>query len=116
MEEITQDLNSQAWYSLLTIKFHEAEKLINESISLYPQNKFLYTNLPPALLFQGKIKEATALYQKYAKEPFGEQDLPLYKDAFLSDFKEFEEVGIIPEQYKNEVEKIKNMLIETTNK
>ena len=62
-----------------------------------------YTNLAAALLFQGKVEEAEKLYRQYKAE---------FKDGFLDDFDEYERVGVIPEERKKDVERIKAMLNE----
>lgn len=103
-------LNSAAWYALLTGDFLEAEKYIRKGISLYPEYKYLYTNLASALLFQGKTKEAISEYKKWANKDFGEQEYATYKDAFLADFDEFEKARIIPEERKKDMERVKKIL------
>ena len=52
---------------------------------------------------QGKYGEAEKLYLLYKNE---------LRDAFLDDFRDFEEIGIIPEEYREDVEKIKRILNE----
>ena len=51
----------------------------------------------------GKYDEAERLYLLYKNE---------LRDAFLDDFIKFEEIGIIPEEYREDVEKIKRILNE----
>lgn len=103
-------LNSIAWYGLLTSNFIDAEKNIRKGISLVPEYKYLYTNLAPALLLQGKTKQAISEYKKWANKPFNEANLPTYKEVFLADFKEFEAAGVIPENRRKDIEKIKKIL------
>tara|TARA_R110002020_G_scaffold315150_1_gene530321 strand:- start:3162 stop:5489 length:2328 start_codon:yes stop_codon:yes gene_type:complete len=109
-EVLVQAINSNAWYALLSGKFNKAELLIRKGISLDITYKYLYTNLPPSLLLQGKTEDAIAEYLKWADRTFGEQDLATYKDAFLADFLEFETAGIIPEERKADVEKVRELL------
>jgi hypothetical protein len=45
-------------------------------------NKYLATNLPPALLLQGKYEEAQVAYQKCKDLTFREQGIATYGDAF----------------------------------
>jgi len=106
-EKISLALNSQARCGLLTGHFSEAEQSIKEGINLFPENELLYTNLPPALLFQGKVDEANALYIKYANKPYG---VATYKVAFLDDLTSFKQEGIIPEDLMDEVQEIIEML------
>jgi lipoprotein NlpI len=106
-------MNSLGWYQLLNTEFKKAEETINEAIQLQPDYKYLYTNLPPALLFQGKIEEAKAQYIKWKDQPFDPgQGLPTFKEAFLDDFKTFEQADIIPDHLLPEVEAIKKLLTE----
>ena len=74
-----------------------------EALSIDASQHFIYTNLAAALLLQGKYEEAEAIYQKYKDE---------LKDSFLDDFKQFEALGVIPEERKADVERIKRMLME----
>jgi tetratricopeptide (TPR) repeat protein len=110
LKELAQTYNSIAWYALLTGNFKKAEYYINEGIKLDAANKYFYTNLPPALLFQGNVKEATKLYKEYSLKAFSEQNLATYKDAFLDDFKAFKDAGIIPKSLEKDVTKIITML------
>ena len=66
-------------------------------------NSMAYTNLAAALLLHGRVDEAEKIYRDYKAE---------YKKGFLDDFAEFERLGIIPEQRKEDVERIKAILNE----
>lgn len=87
-------------------KFKEGEKYSLEALKVDSNGNYAYTNLAPALLFQGKVQEAEELYRKYKVD---------FKDAFLDDFAEFERLGVIPEERKADVERIKAMLNEESN-
>lgn len=112
IQTYTTILNNVAWYSLLTSNFSDAEKYIREAIELYPNFKFLYTNLAPALLLQGKTKEAISEYEKWGDKPLGEGGFTTFKEVFLADFQEFEKAGIITEKLRGDVNKVKKMLNE----
>ena len=84
-------------------EFAKAEQYAREGIEVDSTQTFIYTNLASSLLLQGKYSEAEYIYTIYKDE---------LKDEFLDDFRQFEEVGIIPEEYKADVEKIKRMLNE----
>lgn len=73
------------------------------ALKINPNNGLAYTNLAAALLFQGKVEEAEKIYRQYKAE---------LKDDFLMVFAEYEQQGVIPEEYKAEVERIKAMLNE----
>ncbi|MEM6807255.1 MAG: tetratricopeptide repeat protein, partial [Bacteroidota bacterium] len=108
--QLSQALNSKAWYGFFLQKFAKNEKDIREAMKLSVKNKYLATNLAPALLLQGKYKQAEKEYLKYKDQAFEEQELATYKDAFLDDFKTFEKAGIIPEERKKDVARIKELL------
>ncbi|MEM6967018.1 MAG: hypothetical protein AAF573_19810 [Bacteroidota bacterium] len=108
--DFSQALNSRAWYGFFLKKFPAVESDIREGMALATKNKYLATNLPPALLLQGKYKEALVAYRKYKDLPFGVQGLPTYKEAFLDDLNAFEKAGIIPPQLEEDVNSIRRML------
>ena len=80
-----------------------AEQYAREGLAVDSTQNDICTNLAPALLFQGKTTEAEQIYLQYKSE---------LKDAFLDDFRQFEEAGAIPEERKKDVERIKKMLNE----
>lgn len=102
-EDYSLYLLNQSFYANLLGKFKEGEKYSLEAIKVDPSRKYVYTNLAPALLFQGKVKEAEELYRKYKAD---------FKDSFIDDFAEFERLGVIPEERKVDVKQIKAMLNE----
>jgi hypothetical protein len=114
-ENITKSLgnhyNSLAWYQLLTGKYNQAERTVNQGLKVDPNNLYFHTNLPAALLFQGKLKKAKKLYDRWKNKPFSpEAGYPTFKEAFLDDFKSFEKEKVIPKKYEADVEKIKSLL------
>ena len=95
--------NNLAFISNLQGKFTEGEHYSLEALKVNPDNHLAYTNLAAALLFQGKVEEAEKIYIQYKS---------VFKDSFLEDFAEFERVGIIPDERKADVERIKAILNE----
>ena len=81
--------------------FKDAEFYALESIKTDSTKHLAYTNLAASLLFQGKTAEAEKLYRQFKSE---------FKDGFLDDFAEYERLGVIPEERKEDVERIKAML------
>ena len=108
--DFVQALNSRAWYGFFLKKFKAVESDIREGMALDTNNKYLFTNLPPALLLQGKYDEALVEYQKYKDVSYGDQNLATYKDAFLDDLNAFEATGIIPPERMEGVKKIRDIL------
>ena len=88
---------------LSTLRFAESEAMYISALKTNPNNHLACTNLAASLLFQGKIEEAEKIYRQYKAE---------LKDVFLMDFAEFERAGVIPEERKADVERIKAMLNE----
>ena len=94
---------SQSFYANLLGKFIEGEQYSLEAIKVDSAKHMAYTNLAAALLFQGKVEDAENLYRQYKAE---------FKESFLDDFAEYERLNVIPEERKNDVERIKAMLKE----
>ena len=70
-----------------------AEESLRRAIELDPENKYACSNLAPALMLQGKYKEAEAEYKKWAPLHFVE-DFTTYRDIFLDNLKTMEEQGV----------------------
>ena len=102
-KDFQDHLISQSCYANLLGNFKEGEQYSFEALKVDSTNHYVYTNLAAAYLFQGKVEEAERLYRQYKAE---------LKDSSLSDFAEYERLGIIPPQRKKDVERIKAMLNE----
>lgn len=96
-------LINQSFYANLLGKFKEGEQYSLEAIKIDSTQHLAYTNLAAALLLQGRFEEADNLYREYKAE---------FKNVFLDDFAEFERLGVIPEERKADVERIKAILNE----
>lgn len=105
-----EELNHRAWTGILLKRFDQAEADIREGLKIDANNKYLNSNLAPALLFQGKREEAFAEYQKLKDHKFGGQGFDTYRAVFLDDLNTFEKTGIIPSEYKADVELVRSML------
>lgn len=86
-------------------KFIDGEKYALEAIELDSSQIFTshYHCLAYALLFQGKVDEAEKLFRQFKDE---------YKNTFILVLTEFERLGVIPEERKADVERIKAILNE----
>ena len=100
--EYARKLSDQSFLSNLLGDFERGEKYAEESLKVYGL-KFVISNIAAAYLFQGKVEEAEKIYCQYKAD---------LKDDFLSDFAEYERLGVIPEERKKDVERIKAMLNE----
>ena len=94
---------NQSFFANLLGKFKEGEQYSLEAIKIDSTQHLAYTNLAAALLFQGRFEEAEKLYLEYKDE---------FKNNFIDDFAEFERLGVIPEERKADVERIKAILNE----
>jgi hypothetical protein len=90
------EYKSLAFYQLFASDGKGAEASLQRAEALDPNNVFIPTNRAPALLLQGPKKEAAAKaeYQKWKDKPYNQNNLPTYRDAFLSDLKELEAAQI----------------------
>jgi WD40 repeat protein len=110
---LAKTYNSLGWYRLLTRDFEGAEKAIRRGEELDPDLRFLYTNLAPALLFQGEFERGKAMYMEYMDKPYdASRNLPFYRDVFLKDIAVFEREEIIPDSAKPALEEIRTTLSE----
>jgi tetratricopeptide (TPR) repeat protein len=102
-EDYIDVLGSQSFQCIFMKRFTQAEQYSKEALTIDPSQHWIYTNLAAALLLQGKYDEAEAIYRQYKDE---------LKESFLGDFNDFEAAGIIPEERKADVERIRKMLNE----
>ncbi len=96
-------LNDMSFVSIFMSKYAEAELYIRKALEIDNSEVLMYSNLATALLFQGKYEQAEQIYRQYKEE---------LKDAFMSDFEAFEKANVIPKEYYEDVEKIKQILNE----
>jgi len=104
-------LNSRAWIGFFLKKFDTVEADIREGMALGTDNKYLVTNLAPALLLQGKYKAAVAEYKKWKDKPYGEESQSTYRKVFLDDLDAFEKAGIIPAARAADVAAVRKILL-----
>ena len=102
--------NSLAWSQILRREYAAAEKTLRHGIALDSTYMILYTNLAPALLFQGKFEAAKAQYLYWKDKEFNQLDLSTYRDAFWADFRSFEDADCIPPERLADVAAIKKLL------
>jgi len=74
-----------------------AEASIRRGLTFSPNNHYLISNLPPALLLQGKLEAAEAQYRQWKDQRFGiypnnNQD---FRKIFLDNLKDLEAAGIV---------------------
>ena len=102
-EEYFEILGLISYNCIYLCKYSDAETYAREGVEKYPSEINVYSSLALALLLQGKYAEAEEVYSTYKAE---------LKESFLEDFKIFEEAGIIPDERREDVEKIRALLNE----
>lgn len=102
-EDYADALGSQACQCIFMHKFTQAEQYAHKALSIDSTQHWINTSLAASLLFQGKYTEAEAIYCQYKAE---------LKDSFLEDFDDYEAAGVIPEERKADMEKIRKLLSE----
>lgn len=100
---LVSTLGNLSFYIIFIKKYVMAEQCAREALSIDSTQHWIYANLAAALLFQGRFDEAEQIYRQYKDE---------LKDVYLDDFKQFAEAGVIPEERKEDVERIKRILTE----
>jgi hypothetical protein len=94
--QIAQDYNSLGWYSLLSKKWGNVEYYLEQSIRYDSTSPYPKGNLPHAYLFNNEFERAKTEYLRLKDLPFdAKAGYPTYKDAFLSDFNDFEKEGLM---------------------
>ena len=84
-------------------EFAKAEQYEREALAIDDIINQIASNFAATMLFQGKYDEAESVYRQFKDEK---------KNSFLQDFNDFEAAGVIPEERKADVERIKILLME----
>ena len=103
--------NGVAWHQLLTGDFKGAEKTLNKGLKKVATYEYFLSNYPPALLFQGKYKEAKKAYAAL-KDTEMKVLKKSYKEVFLEDLAEIEKTGFVAEAQKEDLAKMRAFLKE----
>ncbi|MEL6943231.1 MAG: tetratricopeptide repeat protein, partial [Bacteroidota bacterium] len=94
---------SLAWFYLFTKQFKAAETSAEKALDLSKETEWVNTNLALALLYQGKYKEAEAIYLRLKDKEYGEAT---YRETFLKDLEELEAAGVT----HKDVKKVRRLL------
>lgn len=82
--------NSLGFNALFIKEYQKCYDAIQRGIELNPDNLYLYTNLPHALLFMGEKEKAWEAYKKYESRPYyPERQRPFIREAYYFDFEDF---------------------------
>ena len=96
-------LGNQSFQCIFVKQWVKAEQYAAEALTIDPLQRRFFSSLAASQLLQGKYSEAEEIYRVFKDE---------LKDSFLGDFEEFEKSGVIPEECKADVERIRKMLNE----
>lgn len=102
-KDYARALNDQSLQGIFIGQLEKSEQYAFEALSIDSTQIWTNSNLAAALLLQGRYEEAEAIYLQYKNE---------LKESFLQSFHDFEAAGVIPEERKNDIERIKNTLNE----
>lgn len=102
-KQYSNDLGNFSFHAIFQKEYVEAEAVAREAIAADETQHWIYTNLAASLLLQGKIAEAETIYVQWKTE---------LKRAFLNDFQLFENMNILSDEQKKNVEMIKKKLSE----
>jgi len=105
---IAQNHGNLSWYYLFVKDYGQSEQNALIALELNSDYVIPKTNLAHALLFQNRFNEAEAIYKELSQTIY--RDNETFTDALLNDFKELEEAGVIPAEYIENVNKIRQML------
>lgn len=102
IELYTDSLVNISYYLLLCQEYEKSEYYSRKALEVDPEKIYAFTNLAHALLLQeGKTDEAIEIYLKYKDT---------LKDDFINDLNELEKLDVIPEERKEFVMKIKQII------
>ena len=88
--------------------FSESEKYAEEALQFDSSLIWIKTNTVSSLLFQGKYEDARKV--AFEIKDLVQEDGTTYKQSLLEDWNLFEELDIIPEQFKSDLEHLKSEL------
>lgn len=105
---IVQYHTNLSWYYLFIKDYAQSEQFARKALELDNAYILPKTNLAHALLFQNRFSEAEKIYKELSQTIY--KDNETYTQTLLNDLKELEEAGVIPDNCKKDVDKIRKML------
>ena len=107
---VARTLGTLSWHYLFIKDYKKSEQSARKALKLDNTQTWVKTNLAHALLFQNKFSKAEKIYTELSLIKRNENTT--YKQILLDDFEALEKAGVIPENQKANVEKIRRMLRE----
>jgi len=105
---IVQYHTNLSWYYLFIKDYAQSEQSARKALELDNTYILPKTNLDHALLFQNRFSEAEKIYKELSQTIYNNNET--YTQTLLNDLKELEEAGVIPNDCKKDVDKIRKML------
>ena len=105
---LPSDLGDLSYYANAIGLFSESEKYAEEALQFDSSLIWIKTNTVSSLLFQGKYEDARKV--AFEIKDLVQEDGTTYKQSLLEDWNLFEELDIIPEQFKSDLEHLKSEL------
>ncbi|MCL6257470.1 hypothetical protein M3O96_00100 [Aquiflexum sp. TKW24L] len=92
IKELSNYYNNLGYYKIFVGDGISSEAALYKALKYDSTNLYPYTNIPPALLLQGRIEEAKFKYMELKDNYF--DDYLTFKEVFLEDLNLFETMGI----------------------
>jgi hypothetical protein len=94
-DRLSNSYNDLAWHCLQLNIADQVDEYLDKSRRLNPANLYPQENLPHFYLLTGQFEKAKQMYLALKDKEFDiNNDLPTFKDGFLSDLKDFKKRGI----------------------
>lgn len=97
-----------SWQALKVKGFRESEKFARKALEISPESIEVIPYLAVSLLFSDKFKEAEKYYKNWKNKLWPFKGYETFKEVFLADFNELQEVGIT----HPDITRIRKILIE----
>ena len=107
--EIASLYGNTSWYYLLIKEFSSSEKAAKQALEIDGTKIWVKTNIAHSLLFQGKTAEAEKMYYDLAHTDY--ENNKTFSQTLLNDFDEFDKAGLVPQNMRNDFERIKSAII-----
>jgi len=105
LNKLSLSLNTLSYNYLLNNNYEKALKTAKSAFELTPNQKIIYSNLALAFLLNNETNEAKAIYNKFKDEMFN--DKLTFKQLFLGDLMNLEQIGIYNEKFEEIYEILK---------
>ena len=102
-------LGKQSFLAIYLKEFAKAEQQAEMALNIDPSQQWIFSSLAASKLFQGKYDEAEEIYRNMI---LGQNDE--LKNIFIENLDDFEAAGVIPDDCKADVEKIRKTLSKKT--